>query len=373
MNDTSRYLNDALSIAVEKMRNGSISRRQLLQLTALFGASAMASGIAPTRVRAEVKELIFAMWGGDAEQAYQEAWGKPFTEKTGIEVVMDGSGPTAGRVRAMVEAGNVTWDIVDGGVGTQAALGAAKAAQEIDYSIVDPKKTLPGTDYKWGATVFVYGNVLTYDTKAFGGETPKDWVDFWDVKKFPGKRVLYKYMVGTLEAALMADGVPMDKLYPLDVDRAMKKLEELKPHVILWDTGASSQQVFRDGEVTMGQIWHTRANLLKQESNGRFDFTFNQGLLQPGVMSVPVNNPAGTKIAMDFLASMQNPEAQVKLLELLGNGPANPEANGLYGPELAAINPASPENVKLMVLQNADWYGEYLVPVTKQFMDLMAS
>ena len=214
---------------------------------------------------------------------------------------------------------------------------------------------------------------MTYDTKAFGGKLPKTWADFWDVEQFPGKRVMYKYMAGTLEAALMADGVPIDQLYPLDIDRAMKKLEQLKPHLILWDTGASSQQVFRDGEVVMGQIWHTRANLLKQESDGRFDFTFNQGFLQPGVMSVPVNNPAGTKTAMEFLASMQDPKSQVKLLELLGNGPANPEAEGTYSPELAAVNPGAPENRKLMVLQNADWYGEHIVPVTKRFLDLMAS
>ncbi|MGF7159563.1 putative spermidine/putrescine transport system substrate-binding protein [Rhodoligotrophos appendicifer] len=371
MKDAQNYFHDAWTLAAERVKTGGVDRRTFLQLSALLGSAALVGR--SDDALAQAKELVFAMWGGDAEQAYQTAWGEPFKAKTGIDVVMDGSGPTSGRVRAMVEAGNVTWDIIDGGVGTQAALGAAKAAQEIDYTIVDPKKTLPGTDYRWGATVFVYGNVLTFDTQAFGGKTPKSWVDFWDVEQFPGKRVMYKYMAGTLEAALMADGVPMDQLYPLDVDRALKKLEVLKPHLILWDTGASSQQVFRDGEVVMGQIWHTRANLIKKESGGRFDFTFNQGLLQPGVMSVPVNNPAGTKVAMDFLASMQDPKSQVKLLELLGNGPANPAAEGTYPPELAAINPGAPENRKLMVLQNAEWYGANIVPVTKRFLDLMSS
>ncbi|MFX5656770.1 extracellular solute-binding protein, partial [Acinetobacter baumannii] len=71
-------------------------------------------------------------------------------------------------------------------------------------------------------------------------------------------------MAGALEAALLADGVALDQLYPLDVDRALKKIAEIKDHLVLWDTGASSQQLFRDGEVTMGQLWHTRANLLQE-------------------------------------------------------------------------------------------------------------
>lgn len=363
------YLGDALLVAAERAKAGRLDRRQLLKLGAALGIAGMMPGIA----EAQAKEIVFAMWGGDAEAGYQKVWGEPFTKKTGIPVVMDGTGPSPGRVRAMVDAGNVTWDIIDGGVGTQASLGALGAVQEIDYSIFDRNKVLPGMDYRWGATVFVYGSVLTYDSQAFGGKTPQSWADFWDIKQFPGKRVFYKYMAGALEAALLADGLPLDQLYPLDVDRALKKIEEIKDHIVLWDTGASSQQLFRDGEVTMGQLWHTRATLLSEESGGRFKFTFNQGMLQPGVMSVTKDNPAGTKTAMEFLASMQDPQSQVELLKLLGNGPANPEGVAMLSPGLAALNPGSPENRKLMVLQNADWYGENIVPVTKRFLDLLSS
>lgn len=372
MRQAGDYLSDALQIAAERADAGAIDRRQVLGLGALFAAAGIGAGIEPAKAQAAAKEIVFAMWGGDAEAAYQKVWGEPFTARTGIKVVMDGTGPSPGRVRAMVQARNVTWDIIDGGVGTQASLGAAGVVEEIDYSIVDRAKALPGMDYRWGATVFVYGSVMTFDSRAFGGKTPQSWADFWDVKAFPGKRVLYKYMAGALEAALLADGVALDKLYPLDVDRALKKIAEIKDHLVLWDTGASSQQLFRDGEVTMGQLWHTRANLLQEESGGRFRYTFNQGMLQPGVMSVPKNNPAG-KAAMQFLASMQDPQAQVKLLELLGNGPANPAADGTYSEALGKKNPGHPDNRKLMVLQNADWYGANIIPVTKRFLDLMAS
>lgn len=363
------YLKDTLLIAMERARTGALDRRQMLKLGALIGAAGLLPGVAA----AQAKEIVFAMWGGDAEEGYSKVWGEPFTARTGIPVVMDGTGPSPGRVRAMVDAGNVTWDIIDGGVGTQASLGALDAVEEIDYAIFDREKVLPGMDYRWGSTVFVYGSVMTYDSAAFKGEEPQNWADFWDVKRFPGKRVFYKYMAGALEAALLADGVPLDQLYPLDVERALAKIEEIKDHIVLWDTGASSQQLFRDGEVTMGQLWHTRANLLADESGGRFRYTFNQGMLQPGVMSVAKNNPAGKQLAMEFLASMQDPKSQLELFDLLGNGPANPEAVAMLSAEQNKGNPGSPENLKSMVLQNADWYGENIVPVTKRFLDLLSS
>ena len=364
------YLEDAVLCAAERLERGSLDRRRVLQLGALLGLAGVGGA---GSAQAAAKEIVFAMWGGDAENAYRKAWCEPYTKKSGIPVVLDGSGPSPGRARAMVQSKNVTWDILDGGVGTQASLGKLGVLEEIDYSIFDRAKTLPGLDYKWGASVFLYGSVLAYDTKALGGKQPESWADFFDVKKFPGKRVMYKYMAGALEAALLADGVPLDKLYPLDVDRGLEKIKSIKEHLVLWDTGASSQQVFRDGEVVMGQIWHTRANLLEQETKGRVKYTFNGGLLHPGVMSVMKDNPAGKKRAMEFLASMQDPAGQIELLKLLGNGPANPAAEGQYDPALAARNPSHPDNRKLMVVQNGDWYAENIIPVSKRFLDTVAS
>lgn len=371
MADGRDFWGDSILVAMERLRSGQLDRRQVLQLGALFGVAATA--VTPSTVLAAANEIVFSMWGGDAEAVYRRAWGEPFQARTGTQVVMDGSGPSPGRIRAMVQSGKVTWDIVDGGVGTQAALGALGVLEEIDYGVFDRKKVQPGMDYRWGANVFVYGSVMTWDSAAFGGKQPATWADFWDVKQFPGKRVMYKYMAGAVEAALLADGVSLDKLYPLDLDRALKKIAEIRPHLVLWDTGASSQQVFRDGEVTMGQIWHTRANLLGEETKGRIKYTFNGGLLHPGVMSVPKGNPAGKQKAMEFLASMQDPKSQILLLEALGNGPANPEAEALVKPEFTARNPASPENRKLMVAQNGDWYAENIVPATKRFLDTVAS
>jgi len=363
------FIQDSLEIVAEKVRTGKMSRRRFMQVLAALGAT----GALPTwrEADAQTKEIVFAMWGGDAEEVYRKAWGAPYEEKAGVAIHLDGSGPTRGKIRAMVESKNVTWDVCDSGLGTQASLGLEGMLEPIDYSIVDKNKIIPGLAYKWGPTGYIYSSVLTWDSKAFGGEEPKTWADFWDLKRFPGKRVVWKYMVGVLEAALMADGVEPDKVYPIDMDRALNKIKEIKEHLVLWDSGASSQQVFRDGEVTMGQIWHTRSTMLADESEGRFKYTFNQGVVQPGVWAVPKGNPAG-KAVFDFLASMQDPEKQLILLKELSQGPANPETAKL-APELASRNPGSPENLAIQVFENEEWYAKNHQEAEKRFLDVVSS
>ena len=198
----SRFFQDSLGVAARRVVSGRLSRRQFAQMLIATG-TVTASGVRP--VAAAAKEIVFSMWGGDAEKVYAEAWGKPYEVQSGTPVYLDGPGPTRGKIRAMVEAGNVTWDVCDSGLGTQTSLGAEGFLEPIDYSVVDKSKVLDGMAYEWGVTGYVYSSVLTWDNDRFGDDPPKDWADFWNVKKYPGKRVVWKYMVGVLEAALMAD------------------------------------------------------------------------------------------------------------------------------------------------------------------------
>lgn len=98
----------------------------------------------------------------------------------------------------------------------------------------------------WGVGAYLYSFVLTYDVKTLKGPAPKNWKDFWNVKEFPGKRTLRNYIEGMLEAALLVDGVSRDKIYPINVDRALAKIKEIKPHTIFWTTRTESPQLFRN-------------------------------------------------------------------------------------------------------------------------------
>ena len=111
-----------------------------------------------------------------------------------------------------------------------------------------------------------------------------------NLRDFPGKRALRQHIDGQLEAALLADGVPPGKLYPIDLKRALDKIKSIKKDTIFWSTGLESQQLFRDKEVTLGGLWNTRAMVAKRESNGAVDMTFNECSAWVGDWLVPKGN-----------------------------------------------------------------------------------
>jgi putative spermidine/putrescine transport system substrate-binding protein len=273
----------------------------------------------------------------------------------------------------MVEANNVIWDVCDSGPANCLILGNGGFLDEFDYSIVDKNLVAPGLAYKWGITSYFFSYVLTYDTTKFGTNPPKSWKDFYDLENFPGKRTMWKNLQGVLEAALMADGVPADpaKLYPIDVPRALEKIKGIKQQTIFYTSGAQQMDLLQSGECSMGMLWHTRATTLFRETNGRFDWTWNQGFLVPGTWLVPKGNPAG-KDVYRFIRSAQIPERQIALLEALGNGPANPAAAALVPPELKRFDPSIPENARLQVTMQPEWYYENQETVSNQLFDMIA-
>jgi putative spermidine/putrescine transport system substrate-binding protein len=345
----------------------ALSRRTVLKGGAALGVAAAGFGGA---AEAAPKEVVLANFGGDAVKAMTEAFVVPYEKKTGGKMVIDGSGPSNGKMKTMVLAKNVTWDIVDSGLGGTGELGPAGLLEEIDYSVVDKSKVTPGFAYKYGVCNYMFSTVQAWDTSRIK-EKPT-LADFFDTKKHPGKRLMRKDSQAMLELALMADGVPAYKLYPLDVPRALKKIAPIKSDLLFWSSGAESQSMLREGEVVMGWLWHTRAVLLQKDTSKKVTFSFDGALLQPGLWVVPKGNPAG-KQAMVAIASMQQPEGQVKLLAAMGNGPANPAAGPLVPADLKAIDPGAPENVKVQAKIDAEWYEKNYSKVRQQFLDTIVS
>lgn len=365
------FMQDVAEIVADRFAAGQIERRTFIRFCAL-------AGVAPAllmsrRAAAQAEEIVFANWGGDAVTYYSQAWGEPFEKDTGIPVVVDGTGPTDGKIKAMVESGNVTWDVCDADLFTPLRLGPAGLLEPIDYSVVDKSALRPEHAFDHGIAGYIYSYVLAYDASRFGDDPPKDWADFWNVEKYPGGRSFYKWMSGALEAALMADGVPPSEVYPMDLDRAFKKLEEIKPHVtVYWASGSESQQMFRNGEVTMGSIWHTRARLLEKEMDGQVTWTWNQGNVGGGCWVVPKGNPAGARV-MEFIASTQIPERQIELLTLQGNGPANVNAIPMVPEELKRVNPTTPENWDVQVPMDVHWFAENYDEALNRYLDFISA
>jgi putative spermidine/putrescine transport system substrate-binding protein len=349
------YGRDCLELAAERVAKGEIDRRTFLRCATMLGALPLV-GLGGEALAA-AGEVVIVNWGGDSIPAYAKAFGQPFERATGIKVSLDGTGPLPAKVRAMVQSGKVVWDLLDFDASKAIVLDAEGLLQPIDYSIVDKNKVYPGMAYKAGVAFYIYSSVLTWDSSKLK-EKPNSWKDFWDVKKFPGQRALRKTPEGGIEACMMAAGRAPKDVYPVDIELAVAKVKELKSNLITWNTGSQSQDVLRNGEVVMGQCWHSRSATLYKESKGKFQWTWNQGLMNVDVWSVPKNNPAGTEAAMKLIAFTQDPARQVELLSILGNGPVNPAAAAIVPQDVRMFDPTQPEHRAVQAVLNAEWWNE---------------
>jgi putative spermidine/putrescine transport system substrate-binding protein len=215
--------------------------------------------------------------------------------------------------------------------------------------------------------------ILAVNKAVVGDKGPQSWAEFYDVKKFPGKRTLFAQFEGQLEGALIADGVDPKSLYPLDVDRALAKIKSIKDHVIFWKSGAECENLFRGKEVIAGNMWSNRANLLRVELNGAIDWNWNGAVVAPAVWMVPKGNPAGKAAAMKFIALAQDPASQIELFKVIYMSPANPAAAPLVPADMRRYDATQPENLSAQVTLDTKWYGANSEATQKKYLDMMAS
>ncbi|NBA97374.1 polyamine ABC transporter substrate-binding protein [Pseudomonas sp. R5(2019)] len=304
--------------------------------TALLAAAVLAlSGTAALAA----DSLNFVSWGGTTQDAQKAAWAEPFSKESGIKVVQDG--PTDyGKLKAMVESGNVQWDIVD--VEADFALRAAAEGllEPLDFKTIDRSKLDSRFVSDHGVGSFFFSFVLGYNESKLGANKPVDWTSLFDTKTFPGKRALYKWpSPGVLELALLADGVAADKLYPLDLDRAFKKLDTIKKDIVWWGGGAQSQQLLASGEASLGQFWNGRVYALQQDG-APVGVSWKQNLVMADFLVIP-KGAKNKDAAMKFLANSSSAKGQAEFANLTAYAPVNTESVSLLKPELAPNLPTA--------------------------------
>ena len=231
-----------------------------------FAAIAMACSV-PSLAQ---QSLTISSWGGAFQKAQREAWFNIVEKELGITVKEDTTSGIAD-IRAQVASGRPTWDLSTQGNHTCGILQKEGKLEKLDPAIVNDAGVPKDLKTEYWISQIVYSVAIGWRTKAFGDKKPTGWAAFWDTKNFPGQRSMRRHPIYNLEAALIADGVPTDKLYPLDVDRAFKKLEELKPHVLVWwNSGAQSAEILQDGEVDMVGAWNgpIQAAMKEKDSKG---------------------------------------------------------------------------------------------------------
>jgi putative spermidine/putrescine transport system substrate-binding protein len=354
-------------MSVSKTKHVGISRRQFV--AGIGGASALSIAapfiLRSTGAKAASNNLVFVTWGGTYRSSLEEALVKPFTAETGINVTVVDT-PDLAKVKAQVTTGNVEWDVFDA-PGALGANGSKEGYWEpLNASLFDTGDlSIPMTKDLVPAYTFAGG--IAYDPKRFpDGKHPRNFPEYFDAKAFPGRRTFRNRPSETLEAALLADGVPPSKLYPLDIERAFKALERIKPDVAKWiDSTPQTITLLQTNEVDFSYSYASRVRTTGAAGAG-MAFSFDQTLNGLEYFAV-VKNAPNKENAFKFLSFSMRPDRQAAAMELLGNTPVSKKALPLLSPGVRKWLPnmESDQNVLLDDL----WWAQNFDKVSRRFKE----
>lgn len=307
-------------------------------------------------------EVIIASTGGAYDKALREAWFDPFTRETGITVktVAATNAEMRAKATAMVKTGNVSWDLfMQGEIQAMAPqhLEIAEDISDFCKQFSDRPDLVADACRAGGIRLQSTATLLVYDTADGRKPIPETWADMWDRNRFPGGRAFPNFddPWRVLAAALLADGVARDKLFPLDVDRAFAKLDQIRPAVSLWwKTGDQSVQGFRNKDYALGQIWLTRATALKSQGYP-IGWSYKAAFLVGDRVAL-VKNAPNQENALKLMAYwLNNPQAQARACELLSCTPPSSRAIEMMSAEVRASMPSKEDVEQHIIVPDAQW------------------
>jgi putative spermidine/putrescine transport system substrate-binding protein len=353
--------------SVVHIPDGPLTRRQLLGRGALLGLSLTA---APSLLGAcggdGENTITFTSFGGAYQDAQTTAWIEPFMEKSPEITVVQDSPTDYAKLKAMVESGNVTWNVVD--VANDFGFERdADLLEEIDCSIVRAcdatisSKAVQNT--KWRVADAIYGVVLAYRTDRFD-TAPEGWADFFDPEAFPGNRGFWKFASGgVFEIALIADGVSQGQLYPLDLDRAFATLDTIKDEIVWWETGAQSAQLLADAEVTVGVSWNGRIFDV-QQGGAPVEIQWNQHIQTADYLVVPKGS-SNVEASMRLIDYITSREHNADLSHEISYSPPTEGAVEKVNPEFEEQLPTSYTDLAFSF--DDAWWSENFDAVDRRF------
>jgi putative spermidine/putrescine transport system substrate-binding protein len=341
--------------------------------TVLAGGMAAAGALAMSPRRAFAADVVYVnTWGGKYQEVETATVYEPFTKATGIEV--RAVVPTSmAKLKAVVETGNYEFDCLNIGEVEFYQAKELGLYEPIDTSIITPE-SVDGAEHisEPGVESVTIATGLVYNKDKFPNGGPQSWADFWNVEKFPGTRAMIDRPHTVVAFALLADGVPMDQLYPIDLDRAFKKLDEIKPHIkVWWKLGNQSVQLFADGEADMMAMWNGRGEALRREGKP-IEVVWNQAEHYANYWGVPKGDPRA-KQAWEFIKFASQAKPQADFCKELLYGPSNLKAFEHLPEDIAAVLPSNPEIRKLGFRPKTDLLVPQLAEIQERWTEWMAS
>lgn len=320
---------------------------------------------------ASARDLTIVSWGGNFQDAQREIFFTPFGAKIGKKVLDQSWDGGVGILDAKVKVGNPNWDVVEVEA-EDLALGCESGLYEkIDWAkIGDKKDFVPEAVNECGVGAIVWNTGLAWDGDKLK-TAPTSWADFWDIKHFPGKRGLRKGPKYSLEFALVADGVKPADVYkmlrtPEGVDRAFKKLGEIKSSIVWWEAGAQPLQMLSAGDVVMTAAYNGRITGFNRNEGKHFKFLWNGSVSAIDSWTV-LKGSENKSLAMDFIAFASKPENQAKLPKFIAYGLTNTKANALVPADLKSELPTTPENISQALPLDVDFWVENTESLTERF------
>ena len=355
-------------------------KKLLILTTALTAVSFAASA-----------DVTVVSWGGAYTKSQVEAYHKPFTAATGINVISVDADNPAPMVKTQVEAGNVTIDVAD--------VEYSDAVRLCDEGMLEPigvdalpagadgvaakDDFLPGAVTDCAVTSIVFSTVYGYDATKFPDAKPTTIADFFDTGKFPGKRGMRKGAKANLEMALMADGVAAADVYatlatPAGVDRAFAKLDTIKKDAVWWEAGSQAPQLLADGEVAMTTAYNGRLFSAAIADGKAFNTVWDGQVYEYDLFVIPKGAPNKDQ-AMEFVKFATSTQALADQAKWISYGPARRSSAALVGlfndgkTEMAQYMPTSPENLKNALYSSYEFWVDHDAELNDRFNAWLAA
>ncbi|WP_417669208.1 extracellular solute-binding protein [Roseibium sp.] len=352
---------------------------------ALMGSAALAA------------DMTIVSWGGAYSASQNNAYHKPYmAANPDVNIINDESSAEAvAKLRAMKEAGNVTWDLVDVVASDAIRLCDEGLAEPIDADndlAAAPDGTPASEDFgdlivsECFIPQIVYSTTFGYrsDVAEWGGKEPNDICDVFDLETFPGKRSLEKRPINNVEWALLCDGVAKDDVYDVletdeGLNRALAKLDTIKDQVVWWSAGAETPQLLADKEVVIGSTYNGRLFALIEEQKQPVKMLWDAQVFDLDGWIVPTGLPAERKAAvMDYLKFATDTQRLADQAKYISYGPARKSSAPLVGKhaslgiEMAPHMPTDPNNAKNTFLYNYEWWADYRDDIDAKFQAWLA-